>query len=156
MSAARSSRSPARSYFATLKSPILSGRAFTAGRRDRDASRSSIVNETLAKTQSPGRDPVGRSITLGRQSARIVGVVADIHDDGLDVPVASRIYFPLLPALEQRADGLSTARPRIPRRSDTTSNAPSTTIDPTLPVFGQSTMESLLADSMVRRRSCCR
>src|SRR5262249_51350016 len=81
-------------YFATLKSPILSGRAFTEG----DFAGSEpvvIVNETLAKTQSSGRDVVGRSIALGRQPARVIGVVADIHDDGLDVPVASRIYFPL-------------------------------------------------------------
>ena len=81
-------------YFSTLKSPILSGRAFTAA--DTIGTEPVvIVNETLAKTQSPGKDPVGRSISLGRQSARIVGIVADIHDDGLDVPVASRIYFPL-------------------------------------------------------------
>jgi uncharacterized Zn-binding protein involved in type VI secretion len=73
-----------------LKSPILSGRAFT----DADVAGAEpvlIVNETLAKTQSPGRDPVGRSIALGRQAVRIVGVVADIHDDGLDVPVSSRV-----------------------------------------------------------------
>src|SRR4030095_7562825 len=82
-------------YFATLKSPILSGRAFT----DADTAGSEpvvIVNETLARTQSQGQDAVGRSVALGRQSARIVGIVADIHDDGLDVPVAPRIYLPLL------------------------------------------------------------
>src|SRR5262249_7190816 len=81
-------------YFSTLKSPILSGRAFTAA--DVPTSEPvAIVNETLAKTQSPGTDPVGRSISLGRQTARIVGIVTDIHDDGLDAPVASRIYFPI-------------------------------------------------------------
>src|SRR5262245_14046175 len=81
-------------YFATLKSPIHSGRAFTAG----DTMGSDpvvIVNDTLARTQSPGKDPIGRSITFGSQTARIIGVVADIHDDGLDVLVSSRIYFPL-------------------------------------------------------------
>jgi predicted permease len=137
-------------YFATLKSPILSGRAFTAA----DIIGTEpvvIVNETLAKLQSPGRDPVGRSISLGRQSARIVGVIADIHDDGLDVPVASRIYFPLL----QRSSNALT----IYYRSST---APASlgavveraiqAVDPTLPVFGRSTMEDLLADSMVRRK----
>src|SRR5262249_12157199 len=74
-------------YFSTLRSPILSGGAFstadTAG-----AEPVAIVNETLAKTQSSGKDPVGRSISIGRQTVRIVGVVADIHDDGLDVAVA--------------------------------------------------------------------
>src|SRR4030095_8643449 len=78
-------------YFAALKSPILRGRAFTAG--DTIGTEPVvIVNDTLARTQSRGTDPVGRSISLGPQSARIIGVVADIHDDGLDVPVSPRIY----------------------------------------------------------------
>src|SRR5205823_5777746 len=119
----------------TLKSPILSGRAFTAA--DTVGTEPVvIVNDTLAKAQSPGRDPVGRSVSLGRQSARIVGVIADIHDDGLDVPVASRIYFPLF----QRSNNALT----IYYRSST---APASlgagveraiqAIDPTLPVFGR-------------------
>jgi putative ABC transport system permease protein len=137
-------------YFATLKAAILSGRAFTAG----DIAGTEpvvIVNETLARTQSPGKDPVGRSISLGSQSARIVGVVADIHDDGLDVPVSARVYFPLL---QRSGNGLT-----LFYRSSTDPASLNTTIertihevDPTLPVFGQSTMADLLADSMVRRR----
>jgi putative ABC transport system permease protein len=137
-------------YFATLKSPILSGRAFT----DADVAGAEpvvIVNETLAKTQSPGKDPVGRSISLGRQSARIVGIVADIHDDGLDVPVSARVYFPLL----QRSNNALTVLYRSstdPASLNTTVERAIHEIDPTLPVFGQRTMEDLLADSMVRRR----
>jgi putative ABC transport system permease protein len=137
-------------YFATLKSPILRGRAFTAA----DAIGTEpvvMVNETLAKTQSPGKDPVGRSISLGRQSARIVGVVADIHDDGLDVSVASRIYFPLF----QRSNNALTVYYRSstePASLGTDVERAIHAIDPTLPVFGRSTMETLLADSMVRRK----
>jgi len=137
-------------YFATLKSPILSGRAFIAA--DTIGTEPVvIVNETLAKTQSAGKDPIGRSISLGRQSARIVGVVADIHDDGLDVPVASRIYFPIF----QRSNNALT----VYYRSSTEPGSLGTdveraihAIDPSLPVFGRSTMEDLLADSMVRRK----
>ena len=137
-------------YFATLRSPVLGGRAFT----EADVAGAEpvvIVNETLAKTQSPGRDPVGRSISVGRQSPRIVGVVADIHDDGLDVPVSSRVYFPLL----QRSNNALTVFYRSstePASLNTTIERTIHEIDPTLPVFGQSTMASLLADSMVRRR----
>jgi putative ABC transport system permease protein len=137
-------------YFATLRSPILSGRAFTSA----DTSGSEpviIVNETLARTQSPGQDAVGRSIALGRQSARIVGIVADIHDDGLDVPVTSRIYFPLF----QRSNNALTVFYRSttnPASQNTAIERAIHAVDPTLPVFGQSTMEDLLADSMVRRK----
>ena len=137
-------------YFTTLRSPVLSGRGFT----DADiagAEPVAIVNETLARTQSPGQDPVGRTISNGRQSTRIVGVVADIHDDGLDVPVSSRVYFPLL----QRSNNALTVFYRSstdPASLNTTVERAIHEIDPTLPVFGQSTMGDLLADSMVRRR----
>jgi putative ABC transport system permease protein len=138
-------------YFATLKSPILGGRAFTPA--DTIGTEPVvIVNETLARGQSPGIDPVGRSISLGRQSARIVGVVADIHDDGLDVPVSSRIYFPLL----QRSNNALTVFYRSSSAEPASlAGAVERTIhvvDPTLPVFGQSTMQDLLADSMLRRK----
>jgi predicted permease len=137
-------------YFATLKAPVLSGRAFTGA--DVPTSEPVVmVNETLAKTQSPGKDPVGRSIALGRQSARIVGVVADIHDDGLDVPVTARVYFPLF----QRSSNALTLYYRSstdPGSLNTTIERTIHAVDPTLPVFGQSTMENLLADSMVRRK----
>jgi putative ABC transport system permease protein len=137
-------------FFSTLRSPILSGRAFTHA----DIAGSElvvIVNETLARTQSPGRDAVGRSLALGPQSARIVGVVTDIHDDGLDVPVAPRVYFPLF----QRSSNALTVFYRSstdPASLNTSVERAIHSIDPTLPVFGQRTMEELLADSTVRRK----
>ena len=137
-------------YFSTLRSPILTGRAFTTA----DIAGSEpvvIVNDTFAKTQSRGQDVVGRSLALGRISARIVGVVADIHDDGLDVPVAARVYFPLL----QRSNNALTVFYRSsvdPASLHTEVERTIHAIDPTLPVFGQSTMEHLLADSTLRRK----
>ena len=137
-------------YFATLRSPIRRGRAFTAA----DTAGSEpvvIVNETLAATQSRGRDPIGRSIVLGRQSARIVGIVADIHDDGLDVPVTARVYFPIF----QRSGNTLTVFYRSatdPASLNTAVEQAIHAVDPTLPVYGQSTMEQLLAGSMVRRK----
>jgi predicted permease len=137
-------------YFATLGSPILSGRAFTSA--DLPTSEPVvIVNDTLAKTQSRGHDPVGRSIVLGRQTLRVVGVVADIHDDGLDVPVAPRVYFPLF----QRSANALTLYYRASVNPASLNTAVERTIhavDPTLPVYGQSTMEDLLASSMIRRK----
>ena len=137
-------------YFSTLRSPILSGRAFTAA--DSPTSEPvAIVNQTLARTQSPGTDPVGRSLSLGQRTVRIVGLVADIHDDGLDVPVAARVYVPLF----QRSGNALTLFYRSstePASLHAAVEREIHTVDATLPVFGQSTMENLLADSTVRRR----
>jgi putative ABC transport system permease protein len=94
---------------------------------------------------------VGRSLALGPQSARIVGVVTDIHDDGLDVPVAPRVYFPLF----QRSSNALTVFYRSstdPASLNTSVERAIHSIDPTLPVFGQRTMVELLADSTVRRK----
>ncbi len=137
-------------YFSTLRSPIRSGRPFTLA--DSPTSEPvAIVNETLAGTHSRGRDPVGRSLLLGRQTVRIVGVVADIHDDGLDVPVAARVYLPLF----QRSGNALTMFYRSSTEPASLNGAVEREIhavDATLPVFGQSTMQDLLADSTVRRR----
>jgi putative ABC transport system permease protein len=138
-------------YFATLKSPILSGRAFTPADTV-DSEPVAIVNETLARTQSPDQDPIGRRLAFGRQTLRIVGVVADMHDDGLDVPVAARIYLPLF----QRSSNALTVFYRStvnPASLNTEVERAIHAIDPTLPVYGQSTMERLLADSMVARKA---
>jgi ABC-type antimicrobial peptide transport system permease subunit len=67
------------------------------------------------------------------------------------VPVASRIYFPLF----QRSNNALTVYYRSstdPAALGTDVESAIQRIDPTLPVFGRSTMESLLADSMVRRK----
>ncbi|HEY7289759.1 MAG TPA: ABC transporter permease [Vicinamibacterales bacterium] len=137
-------------YFATLKAPIMSGRAFTVA--DGPTSEPVVViNEMLAKTQSADQDPVGRRISLGQQTARVIGIVADIHDDGLDLPVTPRIYFPLF----QRSGNALTLFYRSstdPASLNVAVEHAIHAIDPTLPVFGQSTMETLLADSTVRRK----
>ena len=98
-----------------------------------------------------GPHPIGRSISLGRATVRIVGVVSDIHGDGLDVPVALRVYFPLF----QRSSNALTVFYRStvePGSLNAAVERAIHAIDSTLPVYGQSTMEELLADSMVRRR----
>ena len=137
-------------YFSTLRAPILRGRAFSAA--DGPAGEPVvIVNESLARMHSPLQDPVGRHLALGRQTARIVGVVADIHDDGLDVPVTPRVYFPLFqrPGYALTLFYRSSVDPASLRSAvDRAIHE----VDPTLPVFGQSTMETLLADSTIRRK----
>jgi predicted permease len=64
-------------YFATMGTRLLRGRVFTE--QDRAGSeRVAIVNNTMARTYWPGRDPLGECLLIQDQPcARIVGVVAD-------------------------------------------------------------------------------
>jgi len=56
-----------------------------------------IVNNSLAATFFPGESPIGKRITLQFESAprEIVGEVADVKVDALDVGVRPQVYLPL-------------------------------------------------------------
>jgi predicted permease len=82
--------------FAALNIPIRHGRDF----RDGDtisAPKVVIVNEALARTAFPGRDPLGRAIVAGFDSfdpMTIVGVVGDVRQYGPSRPPQPEVYLP--------------------------------------------------------------
>ena len=56
-----------------------------------------LINETLARTLWPGQDALGRGLRLEiGVSARVVGIVGDIHSSGLDVAPSPEFYLPTL------------------------------------------------------------
>jgi putative ABC transport system permease protein len=100
-------------YFETMGATLLEGRLFTT-RDTPDTEAAVIVNETLARRYFPGQSAVGREILswssqigpLGRNltwrvtpdghrvqpRTRVVGVVADIQNTALGLPVEPAIY----------------------------------------------------------------
>ena len=101
-------------YLETMGATLLDGRLFTA--RDTAATEAVVVlNETAAKRYFNGESPVGREMLswanqigpLGRNltwevvdgrriqpRVRVVGVVADIQNVALGMPVEPAVYFP--------------------------------------------------------------
>jgi putative ABC transport system permease protein len=96
--------------FRTLGLPLREGRTFT----DHDDAGSPgvvIVNEEMARRYWqggpgwPSRSPLGRRITfavdfgsagkLEKGTREVVGVVGNVHDQGLDQSVQPELYFPL-------------------------------------------------------------
>jgi putative ABC transport system permease protein len=76
--------------------PLRSGRSFTEQDHEK-AAKVAIVNETLARTYLPGENPIGKRIIVWRESAEpreIVGVSADIKNNGLDSAVWPETYAP--------------------------------------------------------------
>ena len=72
-------------YFEAMRIPLLSGRYFDA-HDDLNGEQVIIVNRELAREYFPGEDPVGRMIQVGPDSTpwrRVVGVVGDVHHNGL-------------------------------------------------------------------------
>ncbi len=83
-------------YLATMRIPILRGRGFTEADR-RDAPMVVLINQTLAKNEFSGVDPVGRRLRMGGTDGplrTIVGIVGDVRHAGLDAPKTNQLYLP--------------------------------------------------------------
>jgi predicted permease len=82
-------------YLETLGVPLLSGR-FLDERDGRDAPRTVVINETLARRHWPGEDAIGRRFSMGGlEPMTVVGVVGDVRQRGLDVPVDAELFVPI-------------------------------------------------------------
>ncbi len=93
------------SYFATLRINVIKGRALSAQDKA-GAPPAMVVNETLAKREFPGEDPIGQRILvqqivpgkteLGAEIPwQIVGVIADEKINGLDDDKSAGMYVSL-------------------------------------------------------------
>ncbi len=79
-------------YFRALGIPIVAGRDFDG--RD-DAGRTPpavIVNQSMARRLWPGQDPIGKRLRSGRQELAVVGVAADVRNEGLAKPPGTAVY----------------------------------------------------------------
>jgi putative ABC transport system permease protein len=144
------------SYFATMKVPVLRGRAF--GPEDRAGSTPVIViNEALAKSYFHGEDPVGQRLAFDKVPTAnttwytIIGVVGDEHVDALDI--APRIEAFHAEAQEPSSYMLAVVR----TNGDPAAFAPSLRavlrdLDPTLALLAVKTMDQMRSDSLARAR----
>jgi putative ABC transport system permease protein len=83
-------------YFRTMGIPVLKGREFTQ-RDTLTAPGAIVINQTMAHKFWPKDDPVARVIRLGGSDGprlTVVGVVGDVHHQGLDVPVREQFFRP--------------------------------------------------------------
>ena len=100
-------------YFSVYRIPLLQGRTLTRAEVLRGA-HLAVVSKTFAQRYFPGSDPIGRQILpdeLSRslpgvvsavnpaQPYEIVGVVADVRNDGLYRPIIPQMYIPSTAAL---------------------------------------------------------
>jgi putative ABC transport system permease protein len=83
-------------YFTTLNVPLLRGRVFTELDHE-EAAPVIVVNETLARREWGGRDPIGSEVSAnnGRTWATVIGVVADVRTFGLNREAVPQVYIPL-------------------------------------------------------------
>jgi putative ABC transport system permease protein len=91
-----------RGYFDTLEIGLVRGRKLD----DLDHHRSTpvaVINETAARRYWPGGDPIGERILVGSSFPQIadpvpreiIGVVRDVHEDGLEEGPPAIVYLPM-------------------------------------------------------------
>ncbi len=113
-----------------------------------------VINESLAKKEFPGEDPVGKRIVVafhGRTSREIVGVIADVRRDGLDREPRPEVYVPY----RQQPFGHVTFVVRSPDRTETLVPRLKSALwagNAALPIYRLDTIEALLAESLAGRR----
>ena len=138
-------------YFDVLRTPLLRGRVFTEADTDK-STRVVLVNDSFAKQYLASRDEVGQRLNFFGNDWQVVGIAGDVRDNGLDTPIAPRIYLALYqgPAAEMAiflrggstsSSGLREAVTRVVH-----------SVDPGLPVYGVRTMPEMMAASLARRR----
>ena len=54
-----------------------------------------LINASAARIYWPGEDAVGKVLMRGKESDRVVGVVDDVHEENVEGPVGSQIYYPV-------------------------------------------------------------
>jgi predicted permease len=86
-------------YLSALGARLIEGRWLNPADREKSPA-VAVVNATLAAKYFRGADALGKRISFGRPTDKpnwvtVVGVVADIKQDGLDQPVQPEVFVPL-------------------------------------------------------------
>jgi predicted permease len=139
-------------YFSTLGIALRAGRDFNA-RDDTRAPHVVIINETFARRQFPGEDPIGRTLVTGmaQRPAQVVGVVADIRGEHLNAPPEPEYFMPVL------------QRPETPTNVLVRSHLPPAAvaplvrealrpIDPDLPLLQPGALTTRIAQTVANRK----
>lgn len=86
-------------FFRAMGVPLLRGRVFTDADTPQNAPPVAIINDTMAHRYWPNEDPVGRQFKFNDPNFKspwftIVGVVGDIHQEGLEKSAEAMAYLP--------------------------------------------------------------
>jgi len=139
-------------YFHVIGARLLQGRDFEA-RDNETGPKVAVVNQTAASFFFPDGDALGRRITTDSTAWEIVGVVADVEEQGVREGPERRVYFPMMQMerqpgefyLELRAEG-DPARLVVPVRRALQA------ADPALMIRSVDPLTELIGDSISRDR----
>jgi predicted permease len=142
-------------YFKALGVRLISGRFFDESDR-RESQPVAIVDRATAGRYWPGESPIGKRVKIGRPQspnpfATIVGVSGDVRHDGIENDGVPHVYFP---AYQRSGKALCLIvrsgrdAPELGEQLRREIQA----VDPTLPVFGITTLSGMLSSALSPHR----
>ena len=142
--------------------PLVRGREFTEADGP-GAGRVMIINEQMARTWWPGRDPIGGTVHLRNEPYTVVGIARNVPGRGLDPARVPQAYAPMLQSDTWRG---STGMGPLPRNLYVTARATPERLDgiaplmreavratdPRIPVADLVTMRRAIATALAPQR----
>ena len=148
-------------FLETIGARIVRGRAIEAG-DDGKTPPVVVINETLAARFFGAENPLGRRLRVASEDApmpwmRVVGVVADMHDQALDEPsqpmyIAPHAQAPVTADWVARGLTIAVRTDAAPDGVLPAIRAAVRELDPELPVYGVQTYDAVIAGSLGRPR----
>jgi len=140
-----------RRYLPTMGIELLEGRHFTAD-DGTDAPSVIIVNETAARVMFPGGDAIGRLFAIAGGESEVVGVVADVKHQSLELSSDNEVYLPM-----SQVGDFSTldmvVRSDLPATSIVVPvGAAIRQVDPAMPIEDYRSLDSLVDTAVSPRR----
>lgn len=137
-------------YFRAMEIPLLKGRSFVSGDRNRQVA---VISETMAKRYWPGEDPVNKHFGVNCAQSKcnwigVIGVVGDVKELGPAGEPVVAMYFPETTA--QMTLVIRTNQEPASLRNDVVGIIHS--IDPQQPITNIKTMEDIVSQSKTPQR----
>jgi len=145
-------------YFRAMGISMLRGRDFTE-QDDRMSTNVAVISEALAKQFFANQDPIGKRFNWGgRADFTIIGVAADVRVTALDADPPPMIYDSMF-QVESGASSrtafvvkLGSADAAVQRAVLQSVQQEIWHLDKDLPIYGVSTLQSLIEESVSQRR----
>lgn len=138
-------------YFEVMRIPLKRGRLFT-GQDTATTPRVALINEACARAQFPRENPIGKHIQLGRPPwMTIVGIVGDVHQDGIDRPADLQVYMPLNQEAIIGFYRLMARTTGDPMRLERSIRKVFETVDPGSPVYHVKPLEGYYSERLANR-----